>query len=460
MLNQKLEKILAGPENPDAEFITSAYTYKDVYAMAQDIRTTLFGNNETICLYTENKAIIAASVLASSASDFTLILPYAFSSRALQEIQTLFHVKTIITDQPNITLSGTGTVIPQIIKTGSLSLPLVKFPDTPILKFFTGGSTGQPKVWKKTARNMFGEAFFLSEKFNIDKNDCILATVPPYHIYGFLFSVLVPFVSSSKVTGDIYSFPQEIRNGLEKNAPTILASIPMHYRILKGGEISGNSLRMAFSSAGKLDETDADYFYHKTGAEIFEIYGSTETGGIAGRCRARGETNLEAFEIIDWKVIDERLFVRSPFISPDIAVDSEGFYQTGDRVIKHDEKHFSLLGRADGIVKVGGKRVDLEDVRNKIIQFPGVTDAVVFAVPDKRGRESSICAMVRGNIDKDQLITGISNQVEPYAMPRDIRVVEKIPVSSSGKYDRKTLEKYFVSDGQETQAEVSDSRRK
>ena len=445
MLKQKLEKILGGPENPGAEFIKSSYTYKDVYAMAQDIRKTLAGYNGTVCLHTENKAIIAASILASLASDFMIILPYALSSQAMKEIQNLFHVDTIITDQTDTNLAGINPVIPTIDKAGAFFLPMVKSPDTPFLKFFTGGSTGRPKVWKKTARNMFGEAFFLTEKFGIDKNDSILATVPPYHIYGFLFSVLVPFVSSSRVMADIYSFPQEIRNGLKHNAPTILASIPMHYRILKGGEIPGDSLRMAFSSAGKLDNGDADYFYQKTATELFEIYGSTETGGIAGRCRARGETNLEAFEIIDWKVVDESLYVRSPFISPDIAVDSEGFFQTGDRVVKHDEKHFSLLGRADGIVKVGGKRVDIEDVRNRITQIEGVTDAVVFAMEDEKGRESRICAMVQGKIDKKYLIDTISQQVEPYAMPRDIRMVEKIPVSSSGKYDRKSLEKYFMS---------------
>lgn len=446
MLKQKLEKIMAGPENPDTAFIISSYTYGDVYAMAKDLKTTLAGYEGNICLFTENKAVIAASILASLASDFTVILPYALSSQALQEIQNLFHVDTMITDQADINLSGINPVIPKLDNVGPFSLPLAKSPDTPFLNFFTGGSTGRPKVWKKTARNMFGEAFFLTEKFNIDRNDCIMATVPPYHIYGFLFSIMVPFVSLSGVMADIYSFPQEIRNGLQKNTPTILASIPMHYRILKGGEIPGDSLRMAFSSAGKLDDADADYFYHKTGTELFEIYGSTETGGIADRCRARGETSLEAFEIIDWKVVHERLYVRSPFISPDIAVDSEGFFQTGDRVVKHDEKHFSLLGRADGIVKVGGKRVDLEDVRNRITQIKGVTDAVVFAMEGEKGRESRICAMVQGKIDKKYLIDSIFQQVEPYAMPRDIRVVEKIPFSSSGKYDRKSLEKYFMSE--------------
>jgi acyl-coenzyme A synthetase/AMP-(fatty) acid ligase len=444
MLTRKLEKILAGPENPDSEFIKSSFTYRDIYAMAADIRTTLTAYNGTVCLYTENKAIIVASVLASLASDFMVILPYELSIHALQEIQNLFHVDTIITDQANANLSGINPVIPKTSKVVSLSLPLVKSPDTPFLKFFTGGTTGHPKVWTKTALNLFGEAFFLSEKFSIDKNDCVLVTAPPYHIYGFLFSILLPLVSSSKVTADICSFPQEIRNGLKKYSPTILASIPIHYRIMKSGEIPGDSLRMAFSSAGKLEDIDADYFYQKTGAELVEIYGSTETGGIACRYRARGEKNLEAFEIIDWKVINERLYVRSPFISPDIATDPDGFFQTGDRVRTHDEKYFSLLGRADGIVKVGGKRVDLEDIRNRIIKIPGITDAVVFAIPDTRGRESCVCAMVQGNIDKEELITTISHQVEQYAIPRQIQVVEKIPFSPSGKYDRKSLEKYFM----------------
>jgi acyl-coenzyme A synthetase/AMP-(fatty) acid ligase len=459
MLTQKLKKILAGPENPDSEFIKSAFTYRDIYAMTADIRTTLTAYNGTVCLYTENKAIIAASVLASLASDFRVILPYALSIHALQEIQNLFHVDTIITDQANANLSGINLVIPKIKNIDSISLPLVKSTDSPFLTFFTGGTTGRTKIWTKTARNLFGEAFFLSQKFSIDKNDCILATVPPYHIYGFLFSVLIPFVSSSKVTANICSFPQEIRNSLEKYSPTILASIPMHYRIMKGGEIPGDSLRMAFSSAGKLDEIDADYFYQKTGAELIEIYGSTETGGIASRCRARGETDLNSFEIIDWKVVDERLYVRSPFISSDIATDPDGFYQTGDRVIKQDEKSFSLLGRADGIVKVGGKRVDLEDVRNRIVQIKGVTDAVAFAIPDTRGRESSICAVIQGNIDKEQLIACISQQVEQYAMPRHIRIVDKIPVSSSGKYDGKSLKKYFTSEFQHGNEEKKHANR-
>jgi acyl-coenzyme A synthetase/AMP-(fatty) acid ligase len=52
--------------------------------------------------------------------------------------------------------------------------------------------------------------------------------------------------------------------------------------------------------------------------------------------------------------------------------------------------------------------------------------------------------VVQGNIDKEQLIASISQQIEPYAIPRHIKIVEKIPVSSSGKYDRKSLEKICI----------------
>ena len=52
--------------------------------------------------------------------------------------------------------------------------------------------------------------------------------------------------------------------------------------------------------------------------------------------------------------------VRSPYISPDLTVDADGFFTAGDRVEAKEENRFALKGRADMVTKVGGKRVDLE----------------------------------------------------------------------------------------------------
>jgi acyl-coenzyme A synthetase/AMP-(fatty) acid ligase len=217
----------------------------------------------------------------------------------------------------------------------------------------------------------------------------------------------------------------------------------MHYRILRDGEIPGDSLRISFSSAGKLDKTDGDYFYKQTGVDLVEIYGSTETGGVASRCIAANEMPMEPFDIVDWKVVDERLHVRSAFISPEIPKDSEGFFMTGDRVSTYDNNKFILLGRADGIVKVGGNRVDIEEVRNKLKQIPKVREIIVFTMPDDRGKEKEIYALVQGSINKDRFREEASKIVEPYALPSRIEIIDKIPVLSTGKYDKKAIERIF-----------------
>ncbi|MCJ7541140.1 MAG: acyl-CoA synthetase, partial [Desulfobacterales bacterium] len=178
--------------------------------------------------------------------------------------------------------------------------------------------------------------------------------------------------------------------------------------------------------------------------DLVEIYGSTETGGIASRCQAENEIPMEPFDVVDWKVVDERLCVRSAFISPEIPRDSEGFFMTGDRVRIDDNNKFLLLGRVDGIVKVGGKRVDMEEIRNKLKQIPEVTEVLVINMPDARGKENEICALVQGSIDKDRFMEMASKIVEPYAIPRRIRIVDEIPVSSTGKYDRKVMERIFL----------------
>ena len=65
-------------------------------------------------------------------------------------------------------------------------------------------------------------------------------------------------------------------------------------------------------------------------------------------------------------------------------------------------------------------------------------------MPDARGKENEICALVQGNIDQDRFRERASKIVEPYAIPRRIRIVDEIPVSSTGKYDRKVMEQIFL----------------
>jgi acyl-coenzyme A synthetase/AMP-(fatty) acid ligase len=223
-------------------------------------------------------------------------------------------------------------------------------------------------------------------------------------------------------------------------------SVPVHYRVLNGAGIKAPRLRLALSSAGPLDSEDALAFYRQTGIGPEELYGSTETGGIACRSTAMGRNLLEPFECLEWKISHDRLCVKSPFISPDIPVDEHGFFMTGDRAAIVDKNHFTLLGRADGVVKVGGKRVDLNDIQDKIKRIPKIRDAFLFSIRGRKGRGTDIAAVVESDMDETELRQVLSRMLEQYALPRRIRIVDKMPSTSTGKYDREAITKLFDAD--------------
>ncbi len=190
------------------------------------------------------------------------------------------------------------------------------------------------------------------------------------------------------------SFPGEIAGALRESGATVLVSVPVHYRVLRTVPLGGHSLRCAFSSAGMLDASDSLQFHDETGVGITEVYGSTETGGIALRNRSADGPCWHAFGVVDWKIEGELLHVRSPFLSPEMEQDADGFVATGDRVEAAGTSSFDLLGRMDGIVKVGGKRVDLREVLEKLKGLEGVSDAYVTALPVGTGRQQEVAALV------------------------------------------------------------------
>ncbi|PKN51701.1 MAG: hypothetical protein CVU55_10715 [Deltaproteobacteria bacterium HGW-Deltaproteobacteria-13] len=430
------------------EFTFSGYSYGDVFELAAGLKKTLArrGGEKVLCLCTANKAVTAACVLASLAGSCKLILPYSFSAHAMTEMYEATGFNFAIADHPEEIPAGVEIITPLPAAKENINPEMIRHPDEPFLRLFTGGSTGKPKVWSKSPRNLLAEAFYLKEKFALSDKDLFVATVPPYHIYGLLFSVLVPFIAHARILPDIYTFPQEIISTTNKHKASVLVSVPIHYRAMKVDNLSLPSLKVAFSSSGALDRSDGLYFYKKTGLGITEIYGSTETGGVAARNISEQTDSWKAFDTVSWKLTGSRLSVKSDFASCEMERDADGFCLTGDEAREDRENRFVLLGRADGIVKVAGKRVDLLDVQNKIKTLPTVSDAVVVAFPTDKGRESVIAAVVACDLTETHLKKLLMDMLEPYAVPRRVKIVSSITRTATGKIDRRRIEKFFLTD--------------
>lgn len=446
VLEDLIRRLLAGPDDPRREFVIGKTPYSAVHSLAAGIAAECGADRAPVCLCAQDRAVVAAALLAALAGPTTLILPHAFDEPVLEELRQGTGCSTVISDVARPVPAGMRLHIPSAGRAPRRLLaeaPARKSASDPWLRLFTGGSTGAPKMWTKTVRNVLAETSAIVEHYQVTDSDRILATVNANHIYGLLYAILTPLAAGASVAAETPTFPAEIQAAGRRSEATILVSVPAHYRALNGQPCDLPALRLAFSSAGTLAEEDALAFSARTGAPVAEIYGSTETGGIAARERHAGERDFKAFPAIAVRIEEQRLIVRSAYLSPELSLDAGGFYLTSDRARATPEGRFELLGRVDGVIKVGGRRVDLEAVRQSLAGLPGVRDAVALALPVGRGREHRIVAVVEADAGALDLSAAALGSLPPHARPRPIKVLPKIPLTPAGKYDRNAIAALF-----------------
>jgi acyl-coenzyme A synthetase/AMP-(fatty) acid ligase len=450
-LESHIGQLLAGPKWPQKEFIFGRITYEALYSMGASLRSSL-GNGadgRPVCLCTKDKAVMAAALLSALAGGPALVIPYAFTPAVLDDLRPLTGFNTIVSDSPMQSPAGVRCIQPAAgTKHWSSLEPLAaRTGNSEWVRLFTGGSTGAPRMWTKTVRNLLAETLSIVANYGVTAEDRLVATVSPNHIYGLLYTVLTPLVAGASVAPQTPSFPAEVESAVRDNNASILVSVPAHYHGLNGHSYTLGSLRLGLSSGGMLAANDAAAFTKQTGIGVSEIYGSTETGGIARRVRADGQNDFQPYDGIDIKIEADRLKVRSDYLSPELPLDKDGYFAVGDRVRAGVGNRFELLGRVDGIVKVSGRRVDLEAVRESLKRHPGITDALAISLPVGRGRENLVVAVVEGSPEAVDVNSLMLDDLESCARPRCIKLVEKIPVTPAGKYDRKTIEALFRSQG-------------
>ncbi|MEM8678405.1 MAG: AMP-binding protein, partial [Planctomycetota bacterium] len=119
------------------------------------------------------------------------------------------------------------------------------------------------------------------------------------------------------------------------------------------------------------------------------------------------------------------------------------YYRTGDLVQRRGDGELLFLGRKDRQVKVRGYRVELDDVERAISSHADVEESAVFCVI--QGEEKQIWSTVipkqGGDVEPEGLRRFLQGFISPYAVPTKIDVVEKFPRTSSGKIDRRELQR-------------------
>jgi acyl-coenzyme A synthetase/AMP-(fatty) acid ligase len=328
------------------------------------------------------------------------------------------------------------------------------------LELYTSGTTGARKPIVKTLAHLEDEVAALEHRWGDRLRDArVFATVSHQHIYGLLFRVLWPLAAGRVFRADTYLLAEELAAQMASGGASCLVSTPVHLRRLAA---SADAARVAascgtiFSSGGPLAAVTAARLGAVFGAAPFEIFGSTETGGVGWRQQGAGDDPLAWTPLpgVAATSIDGRLEVRSPFVSA-----ADHAFVMADRAEVLPGGRFRVAGRSDRVAKIGDKRLALPDMEAALREHPWVAD-VVLAVLDRGGVARVAAVVVPAPAGRDALAQHdrrtvgrtLAERLEPYwdrvLLPRTWRYVERLPEDAQGKVTDEAVQRLLAAEGE------------
>jgi len=307
---------------------------------------------------------------------------------------------------------------------------------------FTSGSTGEPKAIPKRLRQIDAELAVLEQRFSEALGvSTVLGTVSHQHLYGLLFHLFWPLCAGRVFWRRPFVDPLLLARQALQCPATCWVMSPGHLHRLgpdmPWAELRG-VVRNVFSSGGPLQWSAARQLAVGLGYCPTEVLGSSETGGIASR---RQETEGEPWEPlpeVECALSEEgTLKVRSDFLKDD------QWYVTQDKIDVVDGGRFVLLGRADRIVKLEGKRISLTEVEQALCAHAWVNQAHAQQVQRQRALVGALLVLSPAGVQavqslglalfKRDLRKALADSLAALAVPRVLRLVARLPRNSQGK---------------------------
>ena len=358
---------------------------------------------------------------------------------------------------------------------------LLNKPDDLVYVIYTSGSTGKPKGVMIEQRALVNRLRWMQAAYPIGPGDVILQKTP----YSFDVSVWELFWWALQGATLAFLVPGGERNPLalveavRKHRVSVMHFVPsmlnvfLEYLDAKGdGALKSlSSLKRVFASGEALTPSHVRKFNALLDARLTNLYGPTEATvdvtyfdcprgrdiDIVPIGRAIDNTRLyvirdgreaavgETGELCIAGIGLARGYLNNPALTAEKFVDNpvnpgERIYRTGDLARWLPDGNVEYLGREDHQVKIRGLRVELGEIESTVREFPGVVDCV--AAVDRRS-ESVIMLVAhvvsRSELDAAALKEYLRKRLPEYMVPHRFERLAELPLTSSGKADRKAL---------------------
>ena len=312
--------------------------------------------------------------------------------------------------------------------------------------FHTSGSTATPKrivkpfptLAKEVAYHRAHLACFASAAKGESK-PVFLATIEPPHMYGMLWRVLLPQATNCVVDPEVILTPESLLAKMRAAEKVFLVTTPSFLErfcaYADQYEVPQNCVEIVTSGA-LLTASVSAATKRVFGLAPREIFGSTETGGVAWRRQDVPDCDWQVFDPVKVRTDSEgRLVVNSPFSYVKDFVMGDGV------VLAPDGRSFKLLGRLDRLVKIAEQRVSLPEMEAKMAALPEVKEAALAKLEGKHGPTLGVVVVLAPEVDtscgKKALALDLRTKLLPIfpkgTVPKRYRFVHELPRNAQGK---------------------------
>ncbi|MCK4260254.1 MAG: amino acid adenylation domain-containing protein, partial [Halanaerobiales bacterium] len=344
---------------------------------------------------------------------------------------------------------------------------------------YTSGSTGRPKGVMITQQGLMNYLYWASKKY-IKEEVCIF---PLYSSLSFdltVTSMYLPLITGNRLI--IYQNENKeslIAKIFEDNQVDVIKLTPIHLKLVNDLEIETTRLKRIIVGGEDFKVDLAKEIYEKFAGkiEIYNEYGPTETvvgcmihqyhpekdqrisvpigtpadnvqiyllnqdlqlmpEGCVGEVYISGDGIARGY-LNRPELTDER-FIQNPFVS------GKRMYKTGDLARRLSDGNLEFLGRIDHQVKIRGYRIEFGEIESQLLKYDSVNQALVVDYIEQDGNTYLVAYLVCTEESKlviSEIREYLAKKLPNYMIPSFFIQIEKVPITSNGKVDRKALPK-------------------
>ena len=311
--------------------------------------------------------------------------------------------------------------------------------DLPFFLSTSGSSKDKGDIIPKTLRQMIDEARVLRETLGAKSNDLFIASATHQHLYGLTHKIFLPLIANAQILDSKLKFPELIleicAESSAKNLILITSPTLLKYLVNQPDLRPLSNLKAIVSAGARLDSAIRAHFRSAISVDIFEVYGSTESGVVA--FNAHFNDKFIPFSGVELKTnSDSRLIIRSAWAQNALM---QGDFVSNDSA-RIENGALILQGRMDRIVKFFEKRVSLDSLEARIRALEIIDDCFVGLID---GRNHAHCILVLSDLGKELFLQsgkkGVVEAIKTLKIKeiRHFHIRAKLPYNERGKIAKK-----------------------